>query len=232
MLEKIIEFTLIESSLEQVAEIPSPSIKNLPQWYKDMPSFVGNNISYNEGQVNETLKKCIPVLDSMSSGYIIKTCTDVAFNKDNVTWSIVDAPNWAAVEGHDISQVPGYPISSFYRKEVFKWINPWKITTPKGYSTFFTTPIGHNLPFKLIEGVVDTDTFPLTINFPFFLNNNFSGVIPYGTPMVQAIPFKRDSFKSKIGKFNQTEYRKNKNFHNRIFTNRYKINWWNRKEFK
>jgi hypothetical protein len=232
MLEKIIEFTLVEKSLEAVAEKPSPSIKSLPKWYKDMPSFTDKEIEYKDGSVNETLKKCIPVLDSMSNGYIIKTWTDVAFNKEGATWSVVDAPGWTAVEGHDISQIPGYPVTSYYRKEVFKWINPWKIKTPKGYSTLFTTPVGHHLPFKLIDGVVDTDTFPLTINFPFFINSNFSGVIPYGTPMVQLIPFKRDSFKSKIGKFDPVEYRTSKNFHNRIFTNRYKINWWNRKEFK
>ena len=232
MLNKIIEFTLTEKELEEVAEFPTPSIKNLPGWYKNMPSFTEKNIEYKDGSVNETMKKCIPVLDSISSGYVIKTWTDVAFNKDSVTWSVTDTAGVKAVEGHDIRQIPGYPVSSNYRKEVFKWINPWKITTPKGYSTMFVTPIGHNLPFKLIDGIVDTDVFPLTINFPFFINNNFSGIVPHGTPMVQLIPFKRDSFKSKNSEFDSEKYIKSKNFHNRIFKNRYKINWWNRKEFK
>lgn len=231
MLKKIIEFTLIDSKLDGVAEMPSPAIKNLPEWYKNMFSYVGGKKSYDGGPVNLTLKKCIPVLDAIGSGYIIKTWTDVCFSGNEVTWSI-DQIDSRAVEGHSLGQIEGYPLLSYYRKEPFKWCNPWHIKTPKGYSTLFLNPIGHHLPFKIIEGVVDTDIFPLTINFPFFLNNNFEGVIPYGTPMVQAIPFKRDSFKSKQGIFNKENYTKLTNFHNKTFINKYKKNWWIRKEFK
>jgi hypothetical protein len=231
MLNKIIQFTLAEKDLKGSAEFPSPAIKNLPEWYKKTSPYVDGEKNYSPGGANGTIKKCIPVLDAISSGYIIKTWTDTYFSDNSVTWSMTD-PGIPAVEGHSIDQLPNYPIQSFYKKEAFKWNNPWKIQTPRGYSCLFITPIGHHLPFKIIEGVVDTDKFPLTINFPFFLNNNFTGVIPYGTPMVQVIPFKRDSFKSKEDNFKEKEYENIKNFHNRTFMNRYKINWWNRKEFK
>ena len=36
------------------------------------------------------------------------------------------------------------------------------------------------------------------INFPFFIKEGFTGLIPYGTPIVQIIPFKRDDWKSKF----------------------------------
>lgn len=231
MLDKIIEFTLVHKELESVAEFPSPAIKNLPKWYKDMPSYEDNKKIYKGASVNLTMKKCVPVFDAISSGYIIKTWTDTYFEDEGVTWSIQESP-LAAVEGHPASQIPGYPITSYYKKHAYKWANPWHIRTPKGYSTMFVTPIGHHLPFKIIEGVVDTDTFPLSINFPFFLMQGFSGVIPHGTPMVQLIPFKRDSFKSKLGFINKEKYQSEKNLHDRTFTNKYKINWWNRKEFK
>jgi hypothetical protein len=231
MLNKNIEFTLIDETLSTTAEFPSPAIKNLPEWYKKMPSFTEDKITYSKGRPNETVKKCVPVMDAISNGYIIKTWTDTFFTKDSVTWSI-EGLDYPAVEGHSKEQIPGYPIPSFYKKDVFKWINPWQIKTPKGYSCMFVTPIGHHLPFKIIEGVVDTDRFPLTINFPFFIHSAFEGVIPYNTPMVQVIPFKRNSFKSKNGSFNSDEYKENTNFHNKTFMNRYKINWWNRKEFK
>jgi hypothetical protein len=231
MLDKKINFILTESDLNGVAEFPSPAIKNLPEWYKKTSPYVDGEKTYSSGNANATIKKCIPVLDALSTGYIIKTWTDVHFSENSVTWSLTD-PRIPAVEGHTIDQLPYYPIQSFYKKEAFKWTNPWKIETPKGYSCLFITPIGHHLPFKIIEGIVDTDEFPLTINFPFFLNNNFTGVIPYNTPMVQVIPFKRDSFKSDQKEFKEKEYKKLKNFHHRTFINRYKLNWWNRKEFK
>jgi hypothetical protein len=231
MVTKNIEFTLINSKLEDAAEFPEAAIKNLPRWYKDMDSFIGGKIDLKDGNANSTMKKCLPVLDSMSNGYLIKTWTDVAFYKNSVTWSIT-GEDLIAVDGHPIEQVPGYPVSNSYNKEIFKWINPWHIKTPRGYSCMFITPIGHKLPFKLIEGVVDTDVFPLTINFPFLLDKGFEGVVPYGTPMVQVIPFKRDSFKSRKGTFNLDKYKKITNFHNKTFINRYKTNWWSRKEFK
>jgi hypothetical protein len=231
MLEKYIEFTLTEPNLDMVAEFPSPAIKNLPEWYKKMPSYSNNKKTIKDSGINATVKKCMPVLDSMSNGYIIKTCTDVNFSENEVTWSVKDS-GFAAVTGHAPEQIPDYPLIPYYKKEVFKWTNPWHIKTPKGYSCMFVTPIGHDLPFKLIEGVVDTDTFPLTINFPFFLENNFKGVIPYNTPMVQVIPFKRDEFKSKRGVFNKDKYQSLKNLHDRTFVNKYKINWRKERQFK
>lgn len=230
MLEKNIEFTLMHPELEYVSEFPSPAIKNLPDWYKDMTSYTGGKKEYVAGYVNHTIKKCIPVLDAMSSGYIIKTWTDVHFSKNEVTWSIKNSP-MPAVEGHSLEQFNKYPLLSHYRREAYKWINPWHIRTPKGYSMLFINPIGHHLPFKIIEGVVDTDRFPLTINFPFFLLNSFEGVIPHNTPIVQAIPFKRNSYKSKSGILNETEYQKIKNHHDSKFSNKYKIKWWTRKEY-
>lgn len=231
MLEKTIEFTLIKPQLKNAAEFPSAAINNLPEWYKKMPSYDGDKRKNNADNFSPTMKKCIPVLDAISNGYIIKTWTDVNFGENSVTWSLREA-DMTAVEGHPQEQIPGYPIDSFYKKEVFKWMNPWKITTPKGYSCLFISPIGHHLPFKIIEGVVDTDTFPLTINFPFFLYKGFEGIIPHNTPMVQVIPFKRDSFISKDKDFNEKEYEKFLAKHNTTFLNKYKANWWNRKAFK
>jgi hypothetical protein len=231
MLEKNIEFSLINPKLEYAAEFPTPAINNLPEWYKKMTAYTGDRRKNNVDNFMSTVKKCVPVLDAMSHGYIIKTWTDVNFGEDKVSWSMTEA-GLSAVEGHPQEQIPGYPLESFYKKEVLKWMNPWKIETPKGYSCLFLNPIGHYLPFKIIEGIVDTDTFPLTINFPFFLNKSFEGIIPHGTPMVQVIPFKRETFKSKNKKNNEDLYEKNVLKHNRTFLNRYKINWWSRKEFK
>jgi hypothetical protein len=54
-----------------------------------------------------------------------------------------------------------------------------------------------DLPFYILPAIVDTDKHPLIINFPFFIKEGFTGVIEFGTPMVQAIPFKRDNWESK-----------------------------------
>lgn len=232
---KTIKFTLVEPQLEYCAEFPSPSIKNLPDWYKNMPSFSNSDQNISDARFNETVKKCVPVLDSMGTGYIIKLWTDVYVEKSdlNVVGIHTSAINSGikAVEGHHISQVSLYPFPKGYRKEALKWFNPWHIKTPKGYSCWFTTPINHDLPFKLFDGIVDTDTFPLSVNFPFILKEDFSGTIPRGTPIAQVFPFKRDSFKSEKGIHDPVEYKKLINLHDSSFTNKYKIKWWSRKKY-
>ena len=41
-----------------------------------------------------------------------------------------------------------------------KWINPWAIKTPAGYSVYFKPPAHNpNQWFEILEGVVDTDTY-------------------------------------------------------------------------
>jgi hypothetical protein len=38
----------------------------------------------------------------------------------------------------------------------------------------------------------------MPVLFPFMMKNNFSGVVPAGTPVVQIVPFKRDDWKSNV----------------------------------
>lgn len=235
-MKKII-FTMTEPDLSDVAEFPSPSIKNLPEWYKEMPTFIGGEkMKVDNGEANLTVKKCVPILDAISSGYIIKLWTDVFVSRgDNgvsYSFSVKNNNVPPAVTGHSIDQAPTYPIKDMYDKDILKWVNPWHIKTPSGYSTLFTTPNHRDLPFEIMEGVVDTDIFPLSVNFPFFIKKGFEGLIPYGTPIAQVIPFKRDSWFSSEGEFDQKKYDSMHNFHDSNFINRYKRKWWSRKVYK
>jgi len=86
-------------------------------------------------------------------------------------------------------------------KTISKWLFDWKIETPPGYSCLYTHPINrHDLPFRTFSGVVDTDTFPDAVHFPFSILN-FEGdrkIIPMGTPICQVFPFKRDEWQSEV----------------------------------
>jgi hypothetical protein len=54
--------------------------------------------------------------------------------------------------------------------------------------------------FTIMPGVVDTDEYYAPVNFPFVLKDpKFEGLIPQGTPLAQVIPFKRESYKMKLG---------------------------------
>ena len=58
-------------------------------------------------------------------------------------------------------------------KHAGKFINKWLIKTPPGYSCLFVKPLNHfETRFEIISGVVDTDTYINTINFPFLLHQS------------------------------------------------------------
>lgn len=167
---------------------PIPASRLVPDWYRKMPGVKDGT---------ETIKKCIPVLDSLTAGYIFTLSADVWYNRENK--KIISNSVIPINSDHHLVQTEDVILPDEFDPQPHKWINYWHIKTPKGYSTLFIHPLDReDLPFKSFTGIVDTDKHPLVINFPFFMRKDFDGMIPEGTPIIQAIPFKRDSWDSKI----------------------------------
>jgi hypothetical protein len=167
---------------------PVPASRMVPEWYRGMPG-VFNGI--------ETLKKCVPVLDTLTAGYIFTLSADVWYNKENK--AIISNSTVPINSDHFPEQTQDVVLPEEFDSQPHKWINYWHVKTPKGYSTLFIHPLNReDLPFKSFTGIVDTDKHPLVINFPFVIRKDFDGMIPEGTPIIQAIPFKRDSWDSKV----------------------------------
>jgi len=183
---------------------PTPMNKSLPNWYKEIDSYVGGvkgNPLKREGI--PTIKKCMPILDVLSAGYLMTTQVDLFTKIENGTriwyWAANATPEIESVQLHSAEQVTGLP-KLIPNKKAYKLDSPWGIRTPKGYSTLFLPPLYRDAPiFEIFAGIVDTDNFQVPVNHPFYLlDENFEGLIPHGTPLAQVIPFKRDSWESKV----------------------------------
>jgi hypothetical protein len=198
---KDIVFTNINEKLYSNAYLPKPSSEYLPEWYKKTKTYLTNqlDISLIDNNPPMTIKKCTPVFDALTSGYILVTPCDLVVKKNDNgdILYLTSIPN--QVQLHGIQQAPYHPYMN--QHDYPKWINQWGIKTPPGYSCLFIPPVhGGNEFFTIAEGIVDTDTYNASINFPFILNDvNFEGLIPAGTPMVQIIPIKRDDWKMSLG---------------------------------
>jgi len=213
---------------------PVPASSVLPEWYKKTDSYIGNKkIVSDKYNTVQTIKKCIPVFDILTAGYIITTYCDLWIKRGPSGNIMYLTSSDQEIEQHDVSQAPYHPNVNGHPFP--KWINPWAIKTPKGYSCLIIPPV-HNLNpfFTILEGFVDTDNYNAGINFPFVLNDiNFEGLIPAGTPMAQIIPIKRDSWKIKYGKEkNLLEHKNNMLQLASQFFDRYKTMFWVKKEFK
>ena len=243
MLENIIEFSAPKEYIENSKEShPVPIKNNIPAWFKKL----------KHTQELITVKGCMPFLDTLATGYLLKMPVDY-YIKHNVehegklTTCMATARRGANQynlnyngnnEFHSREQLNGSPLLEKNKNQpVHKISNPWLIKTPPGYSTLFIPPLNNTDDrFSIIPGIVDTDTFKTTVNFPFIVNGDkyetLDTTISLGTPYVQLIPFKRDNWKMKITeqtieKRNITEF-----FSMKYVINNYKKIFWSKKSWK
>ena len=206
---------------------PVLATKHIPQWYKETKGFLPDGKMSVKNTI--TIKKCMPVLDAISAGYIIPTPFDIWVEKNNGQIEYFTGPH-VPVETHPQSQSYLHPKGNGHATP--KYINGWSVKTPKGYSCLFIPPMHNPNPwFECHPGLVDTDNYFHTTHFPFVLKDiNFEGCIPAGTPMIQVIPFKRDNWSSRIGTESDKENtRENEKHLFQKFFNRYKSLFWERK---
>ena len=221
------------SPLKGLIPEPKPAINYIPDAFK-------NHKAYGEGTVS--VKKCVPFLDAMLTGYIIPTPVDYAFsyNSKEQRVSFDMNPNIPEeltrhfnIAGHtDFQFQEGLRPSFRTIDTVFKFMNTWHIETPKNYSCIFTNPLNRNLPYKIIDGVVDTDTYFTSINFPFFWTGPIDRevIIKTGSPMCLIVPFKRDNWKMKVN-LKEEKTKDRMNFFRHMYDN-YKNKVWSKKSYK
>jgi hypothetical protein len=213
---------------------PTPASKNLPEWYKEMSSYSDNVRKPNgQGSTTATIKKCLPVFDMMTAGYILYTPADIYVSQDetsyNYEWADLELISFhSTIQTTTPTNLKHPQIKNEFDSPKFR--NPWAIKTPKGYSCLFMQPTHRDSVFNILPGVVDTDSYYSPVNFPFRTNDlQFTGLIPAGTPMAQVIPFKRDAWQMEFGELDV------KSIDTRLdtkFFDKYKSMFWQKKEYK
>jgi len=215
---------------------PIPAKKVIPDWYKDMNSYLrGKKEVFTDtemGATPSTIKKCMPVFDALSAGYIIPLPCDIYVYQENGIPEFRWPTQFSYIGKHPMSQVGEHPSSNGLPTP--KFINTWIVKTPPGYSSLFIPPMHHDNMFKILEGVVDTDTYHAAVEFPFQLKDtSWEGIVPAGTPMVQVIPFKRDSWSHEVinnAEEAESQYIVSKMLRT-VFFEAYKNKFWHKKDY-
>jgi antitoxin (DNA-binding transcriptional repressor) of toxin-antitoxin stability system len=195
-----IEF-LCEPGLHGAIAHPAAAGRFLPDWFRVLPRDLGT--TFAEGLPALSVKACLPVTDAFGLGFIVPLPFDVALEMDDdgvplrMRWP--PEATFQPITGHAPEQVGG-PNPPFDRAAPLKWINPWRIKVPEGYSVLFTHPFNHfELPFRVFSGVVDCDHFQTTVNFPFvWTAGGGSFTLKKGMPIAQLVPIRRDALVSNL----------------------------------
>lgn len=204
-----IKFWTSETYLKQKKDFPKPIKLNIPDWFKQLEHVPGS----------KTVKGCIPFLETLTTGYVLSLPQDfhlqhnLIVNREKITRfvpSLVENLNINVniereKELHPNGQFLNSPLDKKnLNLPAHKILNPWVIKTPPGYSCLFVPPLNNSDDrFSIIPGIVNTDTFGQEVNFPFIVNGDkypvLDTILEKGTPYVQVIPFKRDSWQMEIG---------------------------------
>lgn len=205
--EKKIKFISNRPWLNNTSKsVPEPIIKTIPEWYKKADRFAINPetndpwINPQDGGKIPTWKACPAIFDVMGTGYTYKTPCDIEFYLDKnkkISVKILDKKYLDFVTPRD--PMPQFHNPHGYYENHFAWYADWGIETPPGYSSLYMHPINrYELPFLSTNGIIDNDKVNLPGLYPFFVKDNWKGILPAGTPYMQIIPFKRESWTSEI----------------------------------
>jgi hypothetical protein len=250
MFDKIIEFSTNEKYYTLKEDYPTPIKLNIPEWYKKLTHTMDV----------PTVKGCMPFLDTLTTGYLLKIPQDLHIkhnvydtetNKQEAYQRASIPPNSGVAESginlnintqlqtHPPEQLGNKcPLNDKNKNMPFhKILNPWTITTPKGYSCLFVSPLNNaDDRFSIIPGIVDTDSYKNEINFPIIINGDkyseLDTTLTKGTPYVQVIPFKRDNWKMEIKVKKNNKIIQNRFSYNLKLLHKYKLKYWQRKSWK
>ena len=171
---------------------PVPAKTYLPNWFRKLPAVTESEVS--TGSTGLTVKRCMPFLDAMTTGWILPLAATVRLEildggkTVNSGWDF----DRTMVSSHGAHQVAGNPMAHL---PPCKFHNYWTIKTPPGWSCLFINPMNRpNGIFEIVSGIVDTDTYTSEIHFPFFATGPEGlHIVEKGSPIVQVIPFRRDT---------------------------------------
>lgn len=177
-------------------ERPRPARAALPDWLRTMPASAFSDV---HGTDVRTVKQCPPFVDAMSHGFVIPLPCDVTVADGRLSWEwdlpplAVAAHPRSPLSFHVPAQVSGTPFHMAERA-VVKFNSFWTIELEEGFALFATHPVNReDLPFRLLTGLVDADRFnDVGVLFPaVWVDPDFSGTLPRGTPIAQCFPVAR-----------------------------------------
>ena len=212
---------------------PKPARLALPEWFLNLEAYHGGKPTIVNADQNDTAKRCVPMMDVMSSGYILFAPTDIHVKPEpgnhNYSW-----PNGSGIELHKPHQLGEHKKAKQFNG-VPKLCMDWAVWTPPGYSCLYTPPFNrHEALIEIFAGVIDTDKYHFPGSLPFLVKDpNFEGIIPAGTPVAQVIPFRRENYEMVIGSGKDANNARSQfNELRSVFRNAYRNFYWSPKSYK
>lgn len=115
-----------------------------------------------------------------------------------------------------------------WSKVLLKLHNPWRIRTPKGYSTIITDPVYHYHPvLQTLTGVIDTDYYHMFNAFFYVKQKGIKFELKFGTPIAHYMIVKRTDFPYELRSSTEADLA-----HERQLTNLLNTDWGSSRPYR
>jgi hypothetical protein len=227
-----IEFSILENYADLPFH-PAPANNFYPDWFKSLPATTPQGIS--------TLKRCPPMVDMFSMGYIVPAWCEFTLTPDfrgqyniDSRMPVLHLPfegDRPLVQGQNPQQYVGTPWEG---QTVIKIHSPWIVKTPPGYSLMLLPLFGkHNQGLEPISAILESDNYNVTLSIFCRITAKPGEQIHVkpGDPLVQLIPYKRDTWHSKYTIKKLIDHARIANKLKTYITSGYRRFWHKKKEF-
>ena len=172
---------------------PVPISEELPSWFE--------RINDDSNEFNVT--RCPPVMDWISSGYIIRNAWESILEETVIDFTKgmhLESQNPRLAErklSPNVLSKSCLPIDNG-PYSYFKMSSDYKVVTPPGYSCLVMQPYyDFNSKYTVLPGIMDTDKHDWVISSMAYTKEKKLRIVP-GERLFQIIPFKRDSWEMEL----------------------------------
>jgi hypothetical protein len=236
-------------TLNGIIDPPTPITKTNLKWWNSIANQyspelgVGKEPSFyvKKHRDGGTAKSCPAIADAIGHGYVMYSGIDVYFDATEPeikAQRVMGVPQDEAGE-HILHRNADWQTDGVlttpvgFHPQTFKLDPMYAIRTDPGYSVIVTSLFYRDdLPWRFMDGIVDTDTFTIYDHVSFWVKDGFKGVVKQGTPMYQIIPFKREEFNMIMEPYDAEKQVAQSHAVYSTFTQAYKKHFWKRKIFK
>lgn len=208
-----------------------PTKNNVPQWYKDITRWIGGKPKIYPSR-NHTMKHCMPLFDGLTSGYQLVLPYDIMVEQRNGKPVLTWLSTGDQIIKRDSKGFEPMPTPAGFHNEMYAIRIPMSFKLPRGYSVLFTQPMNRfDLVTMTMSAIIDADSEIYSGEAPFFIKENFEGVIEQGTPIAQLLPFKREEWQREQVQGLNDKANINRGKSTSVLSGWYKNNIWKRKSY-
>jgi len=212
-MDNIVTFSCPDWAIRKYAPVITAD-RYLPAEFKDLPVGEICPFDFSKSASQLTVRQCPAITNYMRAGYIIPAWCDIQVSFSNESVKIEMSNTDYGYEIHSAEQIGGSVGDHFSLRMSIKLNSPWSIVTKPDYSLMWMPYFYHNKNYQALPAIVDTDSMLNRNPINLMLFKKKDTLIKMGDPLVQIIPFRRETVHAVSKAYDEQDHKRYTNILN------------------